>query len=375
MREAMWEYLIPSLSEKEDLWDKCIFVFDANVLLNLYRYTSNTRDALLAAFDDLKDRIWLPHQVVYEFAKNRFEVIFETVEKYKKLETLEHDFLSQYKTELRIKDTDQSIVQLQQSIDSWISEQKRKNLLVTNASDDKILEKLLTIFSGKVGIAFSKEEMDKLSKEGKERYEKQIPPGFCDSKKEKDALENNVYGDLVVWKQILDYSSSGHYDIIFVTHDQKKDWWLISKGRTVGPRIELRKEFAQVTNQSFYMYSMENFIEHYSKNKGQTADRNVLDEVIQIDNVSKRNKKAKKLSSPNDNALRIEQNIFSIQGQIARRQRTVEGLRYKYKDRPMPPNVFTQIYNTENKIAQLQHQLSVKRAELLSAHNFNQGSN
>lgn len=375
MRDAMWEYLIPSLSEKEDLWEKCIFVFDANVLLNLYRYTSNTRDALLAAFDDLKDRIWLPHQVVYEFAKNRFEVIFETVEKYKKLETLEHDFLSQYKTELRIKDTDQSIVQLQQSIDSWISEQKRKNLLVTNASDDKILEKLLTIFSGKVGTAFSKEEMDKVSKEGKERYEKQIPPGFCDSKKEKDASENNAYGDLVVWKQILDYSSSGHYDIIFVTHDQKKDWWLISKGRTVGPRIELRKEFAQVTNQSFYMYSMENFIEHYSKNKGQTADRNVLDEVIQIDNVSKRNKKAKKPSSLNDNALRIEQNIFSIQGQIARRQRTVEHLRYKYKDRSMPPNVITQIYNTENKIAQLQHQLSIKRAELLSAHNFNQGSN
>ena len=369
MREAMWEYLIPSPSEKENLWDKCIFVFDANVLLNLYRYTSNTRDALLAAFDDLKDRIWLPHQVVFEFAKNRFEVIFETVEKYKKLETLEHDFLTQYKTELRIKDADQSIVQLQQSIESWISEQKRKNLLVTNASDDKILEKLLTIFSGKVGSAFSKEEMEKVSKEGKERYEKQIPPGFCDSKKEKDTSENNAYGDLVVWKQILDYSSSGHYDIIFVTHDQKKDWWLISKGRTVGPRIELRKEFAQVTNQSFYMYSMENFIEQYSRKKGHTADRNILDEVIQIDNVSKRNKRAKKASDPNNNVSRIEQNIFSIQGQIARRQRTVEDLRYKYKDRPMPPNVFTQIYNTENKIAQLQHQLSVKRAELLSAHN------
>lgn len=57
----------------------------------------------------------------------------------------------------------------------------------------------------------------------------------------------------------MEYAGSRKSDIIYVTHDQKKDWWQIAKGRTVGPRIELRKEFAEKTKQRFYMYSMESF--------------------------------------------------------------------------------------------------------------------
>lgn len=160
MRTTIWEYLIPSPEKKEELWNRCTFVFDTNVLLNLYRYTANTRDTLLAALDDLKDRVWLPHQVAYEYAKNRFDVIYETIEKYKKLEQLEQEFIKQYITELRLKPTDASVGELQKLIETWISKQKKKNVLVTQASDDKILEKVLSIFDNKVGCPFTKEELD-----------------------------------------------------------------------------------------------------------------------------------------------------------------------------------------------------------------------
>lgn len=73
-----------------------------------------------------------------------------------------------------------------------------------------------------------------------------------------------------------------------MTHDQKKDWWQIAKGRTVGPRIELRKEFAEKTKQRFYMYSMESFLEYYSRHKGQTTDPDVLDEVSFIEKSSRK---------------------------------------------------------------------------------------
>lgn len=96
MKETIWEYLIPSIPEKEKLWENCFFVFDTNVLLNLYRYTSNTRDTLINAFEDLKERIWLPHQVAYEYAKNRFEVIFEMVQKYEDLEKMKQELVSNY---------------------------------------------------------------------------------------------------------------------------------------------------------------------------------------------------------------------------------------------------------------------------------------
>lgn len=365
MRTAIWEYLIPSFEDKEILWNKCVFVFDTNVLLNLYRYTSNTRDTLLSAFDDLKERVWLPYQVAYEYAKNRFDVIYETVEKYKKLEKLQQDFIDQYIKELRLKPSDESIEQLQDLIGTWITEQKEKNVLVTQASDDKILGKVLSIFDGKVGTPFSQEELDAIYAEGKERYESQIPPGFCDSKKEKDGYANNAYGDLIVWKQIINFSTHGHKDIIYVTHDQKKDWWSISKGRTVGPRIELRKEFSEKTKQKFYMYSMETFLEQYSKHKGQTADQSVIDEVTHIEKEQKR-KGRKKAANFFEYSMALERNIIVLQDRIARRQRAIDNMQMQYRDKPMTPDAINQLKNTETKILQLQHQLAIKQEELAS---------
>lgn len=362
MRTMIWEYVIPSLEEKEALWNNCVFVFDTNVLLNLYRYTSITRDTLLAAFDDLKERVWIPHQVAYEFGKDRCDVIYETVDKYRNIEKIEQDFVAKLMTELRLKVTDKSVIQLQDSINAWNAEQKKCNLLVTQASDDKILDTVLAIFNRKVGPPFSPEEMKAISDEGKERYEKQIPPGFCDVKKEKEGDDNNVYGDLIVWKQILAYSAANHKNIIYVTHDQKKDWWNISKGRTVGPRIELRKEFSEKTGQNFYMYSMESFLEQYSKHKGRTADQNVLEEVIQIENRSVWSRKW--TSEQDDYVAMLHGHISTLRNQILRRQKTVENLRIKYKGYVMPPKVLMQLQNTERKIEDLQHQLAVRQSEL-----------
>ena len=66
MKSKIWEYLTLSAEEQQNLWNNCVFVFDTNVLLNLYRYTSTARDTLLNAFEFLQNRVWLPHQVAYE---------------------------------------------------------------------------------------------------------------------------------------------------------------------------------------------------------------------------------------------------------------------------------------------------------------------
>ena len=41
------------LTEEEfkSLWENSLFIFDTNVLLNLYRYQSSTRDALLKVME------------------------------------------------------------------------------------------------------------------------------------------------------------------------------------------------------------------------------------------------------------------------------------------------------------------------------------
>jgi len=58
-----------------ELWKDAIFTFDANILLNLYRYSDETRDEYFKILQKIKARIWLPHQCVKEYFNNRLNVI------------------------------------------------------------------------------------------------------------------------------------------------------------------------------------------------------------------------------------------------------------------------------------------------------------
>lgn len=362
MHTAIWEYLTPSPEEQSNLWEKCVFVFDANVLLNLYRYTSATRDTLLNALYDLKARVWLPYQVAYEFAKNRSDVIYETIEKYNSLQNRAEEFVGHIASELRLKPDDKSIEELRSAIKTWVEEQQNRNLLVTRTSEDAILDRVLLIFDGKVGKQFSKEEEESIRSEGRDRYERQIPPGFCDAKKEKGDVENNAYGDLIAWKQILVYSSDNKKDIIYITHDQKKDWWFISKGRTVGPRVELRREFAEKTGQDFYMYSMERFLELYSSHRGQEADQRVIDEVVHIE---KKPVHYEHGVSPQylGKLMAIEDNLNSIRTRLERRARAINNIYNKYGGKPIPSHIMEQLDNTEANMVALENELVAKQRE------------
>ena len=58
-----------------DLWQVCTFSFDANVLLDFYRSSTELQKLFFDVLEHLKDRIWIPHQVAVEFFDNRAEVI------------------------------------------------------------------------------------------------------------------------------------------------------------------------------------------------------------------------------------------------------------------------------------------------------------
>ena len=70
------------------MWQECIFAFDANVLLNIYRYTPGTRESLFEILKRLKDRVWIPHQAAYEYQERRLDVISEQFEAYEDIQEL-----------------------------------------------------------------------------------------------------------------------------------------------------------------------------------------------------------------------------------------------------------------------------------------------
>jgi len=246
---------------------------------------------------------------------------------------------------------------------------KDSNLLVLNAEADEILDKILTIFEGKVGAKLSQDEIDAIKKEGKERYEKSIPPGYMDDKKRKDQLDdNNAYGDLIIWKQIIQYAKERSVGIVYVTHDQKEDWWNIVKGKTIGPRIELRREFTSETGQEFHMYSMNSFINTYNKMNEVPIDKSAIAEVIGLENADKKRESRKKRLelSLSERIARVEETLEKIQNRISRRQKIVSDIENKYQRQgvELPENIQYQYDNTKAKLSELESAYLEKTQEL-----------
>ena len=275
MKNAIKEYLEMNEINKKELWKTSLFVFDTNVLLNLYRLSQKTRNIFFDILKKLKERIWIPYHVAKEFMENRISVINEVINKYDSLKKSTEKLFNECVDTFGIKANEKGCVNKKQSLLEWIESTKINNKIVTDYNNDEILNTVLKLFENKTGPNFSTRELEKLYVEGDERYKKHIPPGYKDSKKSKEDFDNNQYGDLIIWKQIIKQSNEIKKDIIFITNDQKEDWWNQSNGKIIGPRYELRKEFCDETNKKIHFYNLTNFIE-YSENK---IDSNILYEI------------------------------------------------------------------------------------------------
>lgn len=372
MRNTIKEYLDLAETEKQDLWDHATIVFDTNVFLNLYRYTAKTRELLLLAFDYFKDRLWMPNHIAHEFMKNRSKIIWESNHHYDSLNCETNKFIELCRSELKLDADDKDLKELKKQMVEWIEEAKRKNLLVSKPNDDKILEKLLVLFEGKVGAGFSEDNIKKIEQEGKVRYAAKVPPGYKDSNKQNGDNINNAYGDLIVWKQILNYASSEKRDIILVTNDQKEDWWEILHNQTLGPRIELKREFHKETSQRFYMYSMKSFITRFECGRNIKIDRDTINEIEFFANVihHKTNRRDLKNyynslgSNDEAKAAKIRFEIMRLENKNKKRINVVNQNREKYISEKMPEDIETMVENNIANIEKDTVRIQMLKAEL-----------
>lgn len=368
MRNAIREYLELNSQEKNDLWGTATFVFDTNVFLNLYRYSNNTRNQLIESFEWLKKRIWMPYQVASEFCKDRYNVIDEANRRFDNISAEADKLADSWKTELRLDQNDLDIKELSKYLKEWIFKKRDSNYLTFNVTDDEVFYRLLDLFDGKVGKPFSGEEKLKIEQEGEKRYAGKIPPGYKDSKK----VENR-FGDLLVWKEIIGYAKSKKVDIIFVTHDQKEDWWNIINGKTIGPRIELRKEFYEETGRIFHMYTMSTFLSFFTANKENSIDKATIDEVELFTSVMRKKIPRTELKeyyeSLEDNAekaaAKLRFKIANLDRKNAKRRNSINALQKNARQRELSVEEDIALRRNEEhlihdtaKIEQLKQQLS-----------------
>lgn len=281
MRDLFPGYYRPTDQEFQSLWAEGIFAFDANVLLNIYRYSKDTREAFLEILNRLKDRIWLPNQAALEYQENRLTVLSAQFKAYDDIPKLVKSALSELETlyprhpfipVAQVTDVLQKAIS---EITKSLDEAKRNHPDLIEA--DVLREALTEIFHGRVGQAFDAGRLEQIYKEGETRFQKLIPPGYRDAKKDSDKR----YGDLILWNQLKDFGKAENKSLVLVTDDRKDDWWQEHKGKTIGPRPELIQEMRADANISFYMYQSDKFIEYAQKLFG-LEPGTVLEEVREV---------------------------------------------------------------------------------------------
>lgn len=73
------------------MWANALIVFDANVLLDLYRYSKEARESLFAVIEHYGERVWIPRHAAEEYHRSLHKVINDQAGTYaslvKKVET------------------------------------------------------------------------------------------------------------------------------------------------------------------------------------------------------------------------------------------------------------------------------------------------
>ena len=301
------EYDVTTEKDLDEIWQRAIFVFDTNVLLNLYRYQETTREQLIEAISKLSGSVWIPHHVALEFQRNRVTVIADQARRFSEVRTVvekAQDSLRNGMNNLQLEkrhsliDPNPFLMEFDQLVSEFIAslDEIRNGQQELN-KPDLLKERLESLFEEKVGPApRNQEQIDKLYDEGKRRFAHQVPPGYIDAAKEKDATDTYLhagifyqrkYGDFLIWKQILEHASSCEFEsLVFVTDDVKEDWWQRIKAeepRTIGPRPELKDEMARVGGvREFLMFRPESFLKHSIHLSDASVSEETLQEVRDV---------------------------------------------------------------------------------------------
>lgn len=244
-----------------------IFILDTNILLDMGRLPLYASVHFLNLLKTIQDRLWIPRQVYTEFEKNKMKVFGDISKRYDKLERELKNKNQNFSKELEkvlsnavernymgIEKLNQSIFEEINKMDKVIEEffLRESQKIEIKKFEDFRKELFDFVASLRVGREISVSERLGILSEGELRYKYQIPPGFKDEGKDKENRNpQEKFGDLFLWKEILELPGKKIFpsltDIVFVTNDQKEDWfiddkihpYLLQEFKDISPSIDI----------------------------------------------------------------------------------------------------------------------------------------
>ncbi|HDR9511801.1 TPA: DUF4935 domain-containing protein [Burkholderia cepacia] len=286
MKQVFPGHYRPTHQEIDRMWAEGTFVFDANALLNLYRYTDGTRETFIQTLEALASRVWIPYQVGLEFFQNRIQVMSTAISGYSKLRNELEKARAELGTILNgfrrhpginVEEISKALDETFWGLKADLEKQENEHPdWITG--QDPVLERLTGVFEGRIGEKPEAAAYDSLIAKAKARFESSTPPGLRD--KEKGGIQQ--YGDAILWLEVLEKAATTKTAIIFVTDDVKDDWWQRVGGKTIGPLPALRQELHDVANVPLHMYQCDQFMRYASAFLDQQLPESSIEEAKEI---------------------------------------------------------------------------------------------
>lgn len=252
-------------SEVEQIAKDAIFVLDTNVLFVPFDSSEKSVTEIKSILKKLKakGKLFIPARVAREFANNRAKRIGELFLKIR--QTRDNLNTGHFKLDdYPILEGNENYINLK-SIFSKINElikESRKELDQIESGirswnwNDNVSKMYRDIFTPGTIIEVQKEN-DKIVEDLKFRIEYKIAPGYKDGGKIDDGI-----GDLLIWTTILEIAKDKKSDVIFVSNDQKNDWFYKQDKIGLYPKYELFDEFRRYTNgKSIHIVNFPKFLE------------------------------------------------------------------------------------------------------------------
>jgi hypothetical protein len=254
----------PSYDDRVKAWTEGLVLLDASALLGQYRFPPQTTQDLLSIYAQFGDRLWVPHQAMLEFSRNRESVLADQDGAFRAAGDALESGMQALRSAVAKMASAHKIGERHRLLDSAellspfeLALEQAESLLGEKRSQQKghteadpTMSEIESLVGSRITPTPTQVELDAVFAEGASRFEKQQPPGYEDVKGKRGKRYTHLglayeaeYGDLLLWKQMVELAQGkGAKCMIFVTDDQKDDWWYRRKGKAVAPRLELVQE-------------------------------------------------------------------------------------------------------------------------------------
>lgn len=286
----------PADADFADAVRTSLVVLDTNVLLNLYTYQGSSLDEFIDVFEAFDDRLFVPHQVIDEFWRNRRTVLAENQGRHRELDKVQTAF---DEVETAFRKWHQRVVdrlnppptgalkELEEAKTAILDHMATKNaeaaaiLPDTPTFRDRVLDKLEPMLRGRVGTPPTKADLEDLRREGRQRVAGKVPPGYMDGEKNPE----RAIGDFLVWRQTMEASRVRDMDVLLVTQDQKEDWWADRGTPSQRARPELVAELLEFSGHRLLMIRAHDLLRLGSEVGVRVSEATVAEAESTIDEV------------------------------------------------------------------------------------------